>query len=139
MGWVIGLVVPIIILLGLADWMIHLDSLVRLAGLLGLLGFSGWLVVRYMVRPLVVQFGDLDIAMRIEQRWPGLNDRLASTVQFLRLEPGDDRFGSPEMRAATIRQTMEETRSIDFREVIEPRPLVNAMGVASAVLLVGLA
>ena len=37
-------------------------------------------------RPLVVRFRDLDIALKIERRWPGLNDRLASTVQFLDLD-----------------------------------------------------
>ena len=68
---------------------------------------------------MVVRFPDLDIALRIERRWPGLNDRLASTVQFLRSRPDDDRLGSPSLREATVRQTLEETRSIDFREVID--------------------
>ena len=70
-----------------------------------------------MLRPLVVRFADLDIALRIEERWPGLNDRLASTIQFLRLAADDERYGSPALREATVRQTIEETRAIDFREV----------------------
>ena len=40
---------------------------------------AAWLGYRYVLRPLVVRFADLDIALRIEERWPGLNDRLAST------------------------------------------------------------
>ena len=32
--------------------------------------------------------------MRIEKRWPGLDDRLTSTVQFLHLDPSDERYGS---------------------------------------------
>ena len=79
-----------------------------------------------MLRPLVVRFADLDIALKIEQRWPGLNDRLASTIQFLRLNPADERFGSPALREATIKQAIEETRSIDFRQAIEYRPILRA-------------
>ncbi len=55
MSWVVGLVVPIIIVVGLLDWMVHLDALVRLAALLGLIGFAGWLGVRKVIAPLVVQ------------------------------------------------------------------------------------
>ena len=83
-----------------------------------------------MLRPLVVRFADLDIALKIEQRWPGLNDRLASTIQFLRLGPDDERYGSPALREATIKQAIEETRSIDFREAIEHRPILRAAGLA---------
>ncbi|SIO67299.1 protein of unknown function [Singulisphaera sp. GP187] len=138
MSWVIGLVVPVIVIVGLLDWMVHLDPLVRLAALIGLIGFGLWLGFRHVIAPLIVRFPDLEIAMRIEERWPGLNDRLASTVQFLRMSGDDDRFGSPALREATIRQTLEETRSIDFREVIEPKPLVRALGAASAALMFGL-
>ena len=76
-------------LAGLADWLFHLDSVVR-AGPPG--GPDRrrwlWLLYRRVLRPLLVRFADLDIAMRIEERWPGLNDRLASTIQFLRLDVG---------------------------------------------------
>ncbi len=91
-----------------------------------------------MLRPLVVRFADLDIALKIEQRWPGLNDRLASTIQFLRLAKDDERYGSPALRAATVRQAIEETRSIDFREAIEYRPILRAAGLASAAVAMGL-
>ena len=80
-----------------------------------------------MLRPLFVRFADLDIAMRIEERWPGLNDRLASTIQFLHLDADDDRYGSPALREATVRQAVEEASAIDFREVIEPKPVVQAL------------
>ncbi len=87
-----------------------------------------------MLRPLFVRFADLDIAMRIEERWPGLNDRLASTIQFVQLDAKDDRHGSPAMREATVRQAVEEASTIDFREVIEPKPVVRALAVAAGVL-----
>ncbi len=67
------------------DWTFHLAGEVRLGLLIGIAGLLAWLAARYVVAPLIVRFRDLDIALRIEQHWPGLNDRLASTVQFLRL------------------------------------------------------
>ena len=80
---------------------------------------------------MFVRFADLDIALKIEERWPGLNDRLASTVQFLHLTGDDERHGSAAMRAATVRQTIEETQAIDFRKVIELKPVLRA-GLAAA-------
>src|SRR4051794_34970543 len=138
LSWVVGLLVPIVILLGLADWAVHLDAVVRVAALAALAGFAGYLSWRYVIKPLIVRFNDLDIALRIEERWPGLNDRLASTVQFLRLgEVGDDdRFGSAALRQATVRQTMQETETIDFRTVIEPRPVIRALALAAGSLVV---
>src|SRR5205823_1195874 len=67
------------------------------------------------------------------------NDRLASTVQFLRLAGGDDRHGSPALRDETVRQTLEETRAIDFREAIETRPARRALGLAAGSLVLLLA
>ena len=138
LSWVVGLLVPVIIALGLADWAIHLDSAVRLVTLVGLIGLGAWLFFRYVVRPLVVRFDDLDIALRIEERWPGLKDRLTSTLQFLRISEETEGYGSAALREATIRQTVEETQAIDFREVIERRPVFQALGLAAAALFTGL-
>src|SRR5262249_58657359 len=104
----------------------HLDSTMRAVLLAALIAALAYLSYRWVLRPLLVRFADLDIAMRIEERWPGLNDRLASTIQFLRLDVNDDRYGSSALREATVRQAIEETSSIDFREVIEDRPVMKA-------------
>ena len=87
LSWLIAGVVPLVLLAGLADWLFHLDVFVRLALLLALGAVALWVVFKLVLRPLIVRFADLDIALRIEQRWPGLHDRLASTIQFLRLNP----------------------------------------------------
>ncbi len=132
LGWVVGLLLPMVIAAGLADWLFHLDSVIRAVFLTALVGALGYLLYRRVLRPLLVRFADLDIAMRIEERWPGLNDRLASTIQFLVVNVADDRYGSSTMRAATVRQALAETETIDFREVIETRPVRRALGVAAA-------
>ena len=104
-----------------------------------LVGAALYMGYRRVLRPLFVRFADLDIAMRIEERWPGLNDRLASTIQFVRLDAKDARHGSVALREATIRQAVEEAGAIDFREVIEPRPVLRALAVAAGALCLGAA
>ncbi len=131
LSWVLGVMLPLFIVAGLADWLFHLDSVIRAAILATLVGTLGFLVYRRVLRPLLVRFADLDIAMRIEERWPGLNDRLASTIQFLRMGANDDRYESSALREATVRQALAETEAIDFREVIEARPVWRALGLAA--------
>ena len=128
----------------LADWSIHLAREVRVVLLVTLAGLAAYLLARFVVAPLVVRFRDLDIAMKIERRWPGLNDRLASTIQFLDLERAgvgdrDDLLGSRAMRDATVKQTLEETEAIDFREVVDARPARKAMLVGAGAVALGLA
>lgn len=139
---VVGLSLSVITA-GLADWLVHLAWEVRLVALLGILGLVGWLSWRNVVAPLVVRFRDLDIALRIERRWPGLNDRLSSTVEFLRAQgPGsgdDEHLGSQALREATVRQTMLEVEAIDFREVVDPRPARRAALLALGTLALGVA
>ena len=123
----------------LADRAANLVSEVRLVLLAGVVGLGLWLLVRRVVQPLVVRFADLDIALRIEDRWPGLNDRLASTIQFLNLprESGSTSDsalgGSQALRDATVRQTLNEVEGIDFRQAIDGRPAARALGWAAIV------
>ncbi|HEV3168422.1 MAG TPA: DUF4175 family protein, partial [Isosphaeraceae bacterium] len=138
MSWVVGGLVLAVVAACLADWLVHLAPEVRLVALLAVLGLGGWLTARFVVAPLVVRFRDLDIAMRIERRWPGLNDRLASTVQFLRSKGDDSHLGSRAMREATIEQTLQETDTIDFREVVDPLPARRAFGLAGTSLVLAL-
>jgi len=137
LSWLIGLLLPLVILAGIADWVFHLDAVIRAVLLLALVGATGYLGYRFVLRPLFVRFADLDIAMRIEQRWPGLNDRLASMIQFQGEGANVDRYGSPELRAATVRQAEAEASTLDFRQVIELKPVLQAVGLAFLALFLG--
>ena len=142
-SWVVAGTVLAILAAGLADWLFHLTREVRLGLLLAAIGLTGWLLARFVVAPLVIRFRDLDIALRIEDRWPGLQDRLATTVQFLamkaRPEVREDVHGSTQLREETIRRTLAEVESIDFREVVEPRPARQALATAAVPVALGLA
>src|SRR5437588_11111373 len=87
-GWLLTAVLLAAVVAGLLDWHWHLPSLVRAAFLVGTLSAAVLIVYRYLVRPLASRADDLALALRVEDRYPALNDALASTVQFLD-EPAD--------------------------------------------------
>ena len=53
LSWVLGLIVPLVILAGLADWLFHLDSVIRAALLAALVGAALWLLYRAGAPPAV--------------------------------------------------------------------------------------
>jgi hypothetical protein len=137
LSWLVFGLALAILLAGTADWLVRLAPEVRLFLLIGVICLGLWLALTRVILPLIVKFADLDIALRIEDRWPGLNDRLASTVQFLRQARGEDAaLGSQALRDATVEQTLVEVESIDFRQVVDPRSARKAL--ASAVAILGL-
>ncbi|WP_435016661.1 DUF4175 family protein [Tundrisphaera sp. TA3] len=141
LSWLVAGTLLAIVVACLADYLVHLAPEIRLALLMGVIGLAGYLLVRRVLMPLIVRFRDLDIALRIEDRWPGLNDRLASTVQFLRAAESapESEFGSRALRDATVAQTLEQIRDIDFRQAVDPRPARKAAAWALAALaLVGM-
>ena len=88
LSWVVATVVPLVILAGTGGLVVP-PRPVRSPRPPGHRGRRRALGAgKRVLRPLFVRFADLDIALKIEERWPGLHDRLASTIQFLRLNPG---------------------------------------------------
>lgn len=132
---VLAATAPLVLAAGLADWAFHLDPVVRAALLATIAAVAAWIAWRRIVRPALTPFDDLDVAMRIEERWPGLEDRLASTVQFLRMKEDDPTSGSPALRRATIDRAMQEVEKLDFREAVDRRPIARAASLATAALL----
>ena len=99
-SWIVAVVLSATLVVGLTDWLVHLDDPgVRLILASAILAAGGWTAWRFLVGPIRRTFSDLDLALRIEKRFPGFRDGLASTVQFMqssRQQPDetDDRVGS---------------------------------------------
>jgi hypothetical protein len=114
---------------GLLDWAIHLNSGVRILNLILVAGAFLTLFIWWVVRPLAVRWTDLALAHRVEARYPGLVDRLTSTLEFLQVGDREDALaGSKALRDATIEQTVREVESIDFRDAIDPQATRRAAG-----------
>jgi hypothetical protein len=128
--WVAFAAVMAFIAITWVDWFVPLAWDVRLAALV-LAGVALALVAwRELVRPLTVPFDDLRLALLIERRWPHLNERLSSTIAFLKARGATDgedgRYGSEALRELTITQALGEVEALDFSRVVDPRPLLLA-------------
>ena len=76
------------------DWALWLPAPLRLfVSLWFLLGFA-WAVLHWIVRPMRIQLGPDVIASKLERRFPHLEDRLSSTVNFL--QTGGKRLAQPD-------------------------------------------
>lgn len=135
LSWVAAVALGSVLLVCSTDWLFHLDDPgVRLILGLGVLGVSGWVVFRYLFVPLRTSFQDLDLALRIEERYPGFKDSLASTVQFLHGH-ADPAIGSPAMQRAVIERTLSQVERIEFSDVIETRGVRKVAAAAVGVCL----
>jgi hypothetical protein len=111
------------------DSFVPLPSLARAAILVAWLVGSGLLGWFFLARPLSQRFDDLSLALRIEQRFPALNDALASTVQFLEapLVEGD----SASLRREAVKRALGRAEGCDFNRVVDARGLRSAVALAA--------
>src|SRR6185312_5122005 len=98
-----------------------------------------WAVYRCHQTVRRARFRDLDVALRIERRFPELQDRLASAWQFLRERADDPEAGSAELRRAVIGQTVAEVEGLDLSKALEPAPARRALVAAATIACLTLA
>jgi len=143
-GWkgacaLLALVLGVGVVVGVADCLLHLPTLLRGAFLVGLLVGTVAVAYRFVIVPFASPCDDLNLALRIEEAHPQLNDALATTVQFLQQtkEEQERLGGSPAMRERTVQDTIARAAGCDFGKVLDWRG-TTIFGVAAlGVLLVG--
>src|SRR2546427_254626 len=106
--WLIAMILAAAVLACSLDWLVHLPSLVRAVALVFSLTGAGLILYLYLFRPLGAPVDDLTLALRVEEIYPALNDSLASTVEFLQQAEDSDQGGSPAMKRAAIRRTLDQ-------------------------------
>lgn len=125
-GVLVSVLLAAAIVAGLIDWLIHLPSLLRAVALTVTLSGVGFLGYWFLLRPLTARADDLSLALRVEEKYPALNDCLASTVQFLE-QPGDaEQFGSPSMRREAVHNALRRVQGCDFNRVIDSSGVLPA-------------
>ncbi len=125
---------------GLADYLIHFqDRGIRLMCTFMVLNVGIWAVSRYLWPACRTELRDVDLALRVEKRFPHLNERFASTIQFLKQPADDPESGSPSLRREVIAETTALVEPLNLREVVDPRPIVLAVLGAAVICLLGLA
>lgn len=135
-SWLTVVLLGALLLVGLLDWWLHLDDAgVRLILALGILGSSGYVAYRRLIAPLRVPMSDIDLALRIEQRFPKFRDSLASTIQFLESNQ-DASLGAPAMQKRVIDRTLKQAKSIDFEDVLQSQPVQRVAWMALLTCLI---
>ena len=128
------------LLVGLADYLLRFqDPGIRLMCSLSVLLAFAWAAYRFGIAGWGRPLRDVEIAQRIERRFPSLADRLASTLEFLKQSEVDPQAGSAALRRAVIVETAADAESLDFSEIFERGPTHRALAAAGVVGLVLLA
>ena len=133
LSWLTAVLFGGVLLIGTVDWLVHIDDAgTRLLLGLGLLGLLAIVLWRLLIAPLRRQLSDVAIALRLENRFPVLQDRFASTIQFLR-EDGSTRNGSPALQQHVVQETLQLSRELPLGDIIETRPVRRAAWTAVTV------
>ncbi len=139
-GWTFAVLALAVFLVGLADYLVRFqDPGIRLMCSLSVLLVFAWAAYRFGIAGWGRSLGDVEIAQRIERRFPSLSDRLASTLEFLKQSEIDPQAGSAALRRAVIVKTTSDVEGLDFSDVFERTPTRRALaaaGLAGLVLLV---
>jgi len=70
--------------------------------------------------------GDIDIALHIGRHFPGIRDRLADAVQVYLKHGKNSENYSLELADESLASIFEETRPLNFKEIISLRSLVKS-------------
>lgn len=101
--------------------------------------FTGALIVffaQFVYGRLVRELPDDELALAVERRWPELDCRLVSAIQFMKGGEGEGAVPiiSPELANLVIRDAEQSSQAYDFREVVDWSRL-GERGAAGAVSL----
>ena len=115
--------VALITAIAVLDFMVrwHDPGLRWLVSLIALAGIG--LAFYLLARPaLVGRHRLIDIAQRIERRYPQLGERLSSSMAFLAQSEDDPTAGSPALRRSVVAEAEALAAGIDFRQSLDVRP-----------------
>jgi hypothetical protein len=139
LSWMVGTALTAVILLGIVDYFVRFeDRGLRFFATSLVFAALGWTAYRWLYRGLSTQLSDVDLAQRIQNRFPALGDSLASAVEFLHQPEEDPKAGSVALRQAVIAKTAAETERLDFLGVLQTRSIRRALFASAAVVLAAL-
>ena len=128
LGWTVAAGLTAALALGWIDYLVRFhDRGLRIMASLGLVAVWLWACYRYLVIGWRQRLDHVQLALRVQQRFPQLGDQLASAVEFLHQREDDPTAGAPALRQAVIAETVACVEPLDFAGVLDPRPSHRAM------------
>ncbi len=130
LGAVLAVAAGVLLLVVALDYTLNMHAVPRAVFMmLGLAGIA-WAVWSLIIRPLASRMPITDIAGRLENVFPEFDDRLRSTVDFVR----DDIPGSAVMKQRTIADAARLAGAVDMDDIIVRKPVIYALGVGIGAL-----
>ncbi|MEO1995412.1 MAG: hypothetical protein ABGZ17_09065, partial [Planctomycetaceae bacterium] len=134
-SWLLSVVVGGLLGACLIDWLVHIDDpVIRVLWSVTTLVTACWIAWIKLLRPLWTPLSDLDIAHKIEGRFPQFRDSLTSSVQFA-ADPGNTRVGSPQLQRHVVDATQQQVRQCHITDVLTTAPLRRVTAGACALLI----
>src|SRR5436305_188842 len=129
-GVVLAAAAGAVIAVVLLDYVLNLPAVPRVIALIAAVVGLAYLLFRSVLSPLMSRLSVRDVAGRLEEQFPQFNDRLRSTVDFLR---GAEVPGSEFMKQRVISEAGELATTLDLRSAIATRPVWYSLsgGIAS--------
>ena len=116
----------------IVDWLMPMPSAVRIALLVGIIGATLYLLIKYLIQPMRASLTFRDVALNVEESHPNLEDRLVSAVQF------GDRESDDPVEAHMLQRLLEDTtqriKGIDFKATIDHSRTRKFVGIATLVI-----
>jgi hypothetical protein len=135
----VSIVVVVATALGIVDFISQLeDRSVRMMATAALIAAATWAFARLLLPALRYRPSMVEIARHVEERYPRIEDRLSSAVQFLFESANDPRSSSAVLRKAVIAQTESEIQSVNWAAVYDSRPTRRALAIAAGIVAVAL-
>ena len=119
----------------LLDWLLNLPTPLRIVIVLAALGAMGYALWAWVLRPLWARLTIGDVAGRLEHAFPQFDDRLRSTVDFVR-DGGGYVPGSDPMKQKVVAEAAGMAQAVDLSRVIDARPVWYSVAGGVGALLV---
>ena len=130
----VGVLVAAVVVLGmfivLTDYLLNLPAWPRMifavAALVGV-GYATW---KYVARPLISRLSLSDVAGRLELAFPQFDDRLRSTIDFVRT----DLPGSEIMKQRVVGEAQQLAANVNLSNALIFRPVLYSIGAGFAAI-----
>ncbi len=124
----VGLILAVVFL----DYVLNLPAVPRMLFLLAAFVGIVYTIWNYVFKPLAARLSLGDVAGRLENAFPQFDDRLRSTVDFVR----SDLPGSPVMKDRVIGEADRMASSVNLNTALSAKPVVFSLG--AGILALGL-
>lgn len=137
-GYVIAAAFAVMVIYYTLDRALSLPPLVRVVLSLGVLVYLAAVLRRRVLYPMRRDFGELDVAMALERRFPELRQQLVTALQLTpdSIDAAGRSDVSRAMAAEVARQAGATAAALPLKDLLNPRRTQRVWGVALAVLAI---